>query len=231
MANSLRIWNKLLGAILEIPGAKVNWTKFLESELRQYCDESTFNDVLDGSIASYEAISKTLLEKIANQRIKYNKNRASASSFIMGLPGGIAIAATLPADIVQYYYFLFKTAQELAYLYGFPDFCDADGELTERSLNTLTILIGVMSNDTTMTAGLKFLSKQFFDQMPKAVLYDIAREAAKTLGVRISQRSFARSITKFVPVLAGIGSGVITWSSFMSAANRLKKRLQTNLPS
>ena len=205
MANSLSIWNKSLAAIMEIPGARVNRTKFLESELRQYCDESTINNVVNGRIAPYEAINKRLLGEIAERRINYNKNRAAASSFVMGLPGGFAVFATLPADMVQYYYFLFKTAQELAYLYGFPSFCDTDGELTERSLNTLTILIGVMSNDAATTAGLKIISKQLIEQMPKIVFYDLAREVAKSLGLRITQRSFAYTVGKAVPLFGGIG--------------------------
>lgn len=229
MANNLKQWNSLLGAILKIPGAKVNRNKFLEDELRQYCNVDTLSDILDGNNAPYKAIGKDRLDKIANQRINNNIKKAAFSSIITGLPGGTAIFATLPADLIQYYYFLFKTAQELAYLYGYPNFYDADNEFTERSLNILTIFIGVMSNDTTTTAGLKAISKQFIDQLDRGVFYGIAREVAKKLGLRVSQRSFSTTFGKVIPVVGGLASGAITWISFKPAATRLKKRLQEGL--
>ena len=34
-----QVWNKLMGAALALPGAKVNRTKFLTSQLRSHCSE------------------------------------------------------------------------------------------------------------------------------------------------------------------------------------------------
>lgn len=231
MANSLSKWNELLTAILNIPSAKVNRSKFLDRELRLYCDESKLNEVIEGNKAPYDAINENLLDKIADQRIKKYTNQASGFSFVSGLPGGLAMLATLPADMVQYYYYSFKIAQELAYLYGFHDFCDKNGEITERSLNTLTILIGVMSGNAITATGLKIVSSQVLEEMSKVTFYQIAKSIAKELGMMITKRSFSKVIGTAIPILGGVVSGSITMLNFRPSAKRLKKRLQADLSS
>lgn len=231
MANSLSKWNELLTAILKIPGAKVDRSKFLDRELRLYCDESKLNEVKEGNKAPYDVITEKLLDKIADQRINYYVTQASSFSFVSGLPGGFGMLVTLPADMVQYYYFLFKIAQELAYLYGFHDFCDENGELTERSLNTLTILIGVMSGNAITAAGLKIVSSQVLEQMSRVTFYQIAKSIARELGMMMSKRSILKAFGVAIPFLGGLLSGSITMLNFRPSAKRLKKRLQADLSS
>ena len=51
----------------------------------------------------------------------------SGISAALGAPGGAAMAATIPTDIMQYYGYTLG-AQELMYLYGFPEIISADNE-------------------------------------------------------------------------------------------------------
>ena len=228
MANSLSQWNKVLGSILEIPGAKVSRAKFLEGEFRQYCDEFSINKIITEEKAPYEVVSVTTLNRIADKRIDYYSRTASSISFLTGLPGGFTMLATLPADMIQYYFYLFKIAQELAYLYGFHDFCDANGQLTERSLNTLTILIGVMTGDAIKATGLKTISSEALEQMPKVLFYRIAREIAVKLGVKLSTRSVVKGVSHAIPILGGVALSLITRYTFKPSTLRLKKRLEAD---
>lgn len=230
MANSLSQWNKVLGSILEIPGAKVNRAKFLEGEFRQYCDGPSLNRIKEGA-SPYEVVTVATLNKIADKRIDFYARIASSISFFTGLPGGFTMLAALPADMIQYYFYLFKIAQELAYLYGFHDFCDENGKLTERSLNTLTILIGVMTgaSGSINVVGQKIIISQALEQMPKIAFYQISKEIAIELGVRLSTRSIVKGVSLAIPFLGGVASSLITRYSFKPSAKRLKNRLEADL--
>lgn len=231
MANSLSQWNKVLGSILEIPGAKVNRAKFLEGEFRQYYDEFSINRIITEVASPYEVVTVATLNKIADKRIDFYAKIASSISFFTGLPGGFTMLAALPADMIQYYFYLFKIAQELAYLYGFHDFCDENGKLTERSLNTLTILIGVMTgaSGSINVAGQKIIISQALEQMPKIAFYQISKEIAIELGIRLSTRSIVKGVSLAVPFLGGVASSLITRYSFKPSAKRLKNRLEADL--
>ncbi len=57
------------------------------------------------------------------------------------------MAATIPADIIQYYGYMLRTAQKLMYLYGFPEI-SIDGKaqaFDSETLNMLTVCLGISS--------------------------------------------------------------------------------------
>ena len=66
----------------------------------------------------------SILDKIASDCISYHTNIASGTSFVAGLPGGLAMIGTIPADVAQFYFHVFVIAQKLSYVYGYPDLCD-----------------------------------------------------------------------------------------------------------
>lgn len=53
---------------------------------------------------------------MANACIRDNVLLASGTSVVAGLPGGLAMAITIPANIAQFYAFSLKLAQELGYI-------------------------------------------------------------------------------------------------------------------
>ena len=69
---------------------------------------------------------------------------ASGTSVLAGIPGGLALAITIPTDVVQFYAFSLKLAQELGYIYGFDDLWASRDELSEDAQNTLLLYLGVM---------------------------------------------------------------------------------------
>ena len=54
------------------------------------------------------------------------------------------MAATIPADIAQFYGYSLKLAQEISYIYGYHDLWNNQDELTEEAKNTLILYLGIM---------------------------------------------------------------------------------------
>lgn len=108
------------------PGVHVTRANFLQKELYKNHPQA----VIDKAIATTPAqagISSDEIDNIADEVINYERNCVSGISAALGAPGGWAMAATIPADIVQYYGYTLRATQKLLYLYGFPE-VDSDEE-------------------------------------------------------------------------------------------------------
>lgn len=109
------------------PGVHVTRSSFLRKELFKNHPD----DVIEDAIARTPALAgipAEEIDRIANEVIKLERNCVSGISAALGMPGGAAMAATIPADIVQYYGYTLRAIQKLLYLYGFPEIdSDADG--------------------------------------------------------------------------------------------------------
>ena len=82
------------------------------------------------------------------------------------MPGGVAMAATIPADIAQYYGYLLRATQKLLYLYGFPqiDTSENVNQFDTETINILILCMGVMygaagANNALMLKLIFFASK------------------------------------------------------------------------
>ena len=163
MANEIQVWNKVLSTVLQMPGVKVNRQDFLEEKLSIYCTPSQLAQALDrGTI---DIIPLHVLDQIANECIKSHTLKVTTLSAIAGIPGGWWVAATIPADISQYFFHVFVLSQKLAYIYGFPDLCDKDGNMTEDAANLLTIFVGVMGGVAVANEALQEIAKRVQKQV------------------------------------------------------------------
>ena len=216
-----------------MPGVKVDRVGFLRQKLRPYCNQARLQML--GSVRPYTLVSDSVVDKLALHSVNHHAALATAASTIAGLPGGLAMAATLPADITQYYYHMFVLSQKLAYLYGFPDMCDDDGELSDVACDMLTIFMGVMMGAPVADKGIAELSKAVAENavtrlprvaLTKTALFPVASQVAKMIGMRLSKDSFAKGIGRFVPIAGGLFSGGLTLFTFRPGANRLRKRLK-----
>lgn len=122
MANEVSIWNKLMSSAMTVPGVKVDRESFLRKEFSLYCSAEQLDKVI--SIRPSEVLSKNIIDRVANSCINSHTTKVTALSTLAGIPGGLTMAATVPADMAQYYWHVFVLAQKLAYLYGFPDLRD-----------------------------------------------------------------------------------------------------------
>ena len=236
MANEIQVWNKVMSSALAIPGVKVNRESFLLGELRNYC--SSMEELTKAVDNPVDVLSKERIDQLASSCINNHLVKVTSLSFAAGLPGGWTIAATIPADMAQYYYHTFVLAQKLAYLYGFPDLCNEKGEFTETSQDMLTLFVGVMSGVAAANNVIGKVSKAFAAQvvkrlpqkaLTKTFYYPIIKQIAKWLGVSLTKGSFAKSVGKLIPVVGGVISGGLTAVTFKPAAKRLQKKLQEQM--
>ena len=233
MANEIQVWNKVMSAALSLPGVKVNREEFLKEKLSLYCNEKQLETAL--SMSPVKVFSRNQIDKIADSVISSHVIKVTAISTVAGIPGGLAMAATIPSDIAQYYYHVFNLSQKLAYLYGYPDLLDENGKVTDATINLLTVFSGVMMGAAVANNAIREISKQLAETaikklpqqaLTKGAIYPLVKKVASWIGVKLTKESFAKGVGKVIPVLGGIISGGLTLATFRPGAKRLQKTLQ-----
>ena len=220
---------------LKVPGVKINREKFLRRELKRYCKKNQI-DVAVATNPSAAQIDPEMINKIADEVIKFERNAVSGISVALGMPGGAAMAATIPADIAQYYGYMLRAAQKLLYLYGFPELdLRGDVQLDSETLNNLTICLGVMYGVAGANNAIKAMAKALATGVEKKLLktaltkgtiYPIVKEIAKWFGKRMTKEVFAGFFKKAIPVAGGIVGGGLTFVTFKPCCYKLKNALK-----
>lgn len=236
MANEIQVWNKVLSTALQMPGVKVNRKDFIEDKLSLYCNSSQLIQALDkGPIG---IIPFPILDKVAEECINYHTRNVTALSSLAGLPGGWWVAATIPADLAQYYFHVFVLSQKLAYIYGFPDLCDKDGNLTEDASNLLTIFVGVMGGVAVANEAIQEIARQLQKEvvrrlpqqaLTKGVFYPMVKQIAKWIGIKLTKESFAKGVGKLIPIVGALISGGLTYATFKPQSKRLMRTLRNTM--
>ena len=227
-------WDKVMNAALSMPMVKVDRTAFLTKEFSMYDNADELRDKRPIDLFDEEAI-----ERAARSVINSHLTTATVTSTAAGIPGGLAMAATMPADIAQYYWHVLVVAQKLGYLYGWPDLLDEKGQITEGTRNVLTLFVGVMfgAQAASKLVGeiAKRVSLQAAKRLPqqaltKTMYYPVVKQVAKWIGVKMTKDTFGRGIGKAIPILGGVLSGAITAFSFKPMAEKLQKHLREEMP-
>ena len=219
---------KIIATAIQIPGVKVNRETFLLTTFKNEPLEMR-NKIADlGPVKA--GISRRELKQISKRIIDNRTIASSAVSFAAGLPGGLAMAATIPADTIQFFGVALRLAQELSYLYGEDDLW-VDGAVNMESVtNQLIVYCGVMFGVGGASAAVRVLSsalgKQALKKLPQMALtktfyYPIIKSIAKAVGVKMTKGLFAKGVSKAVPILGGIVSGGITFVSMRPMGQRL----------
>jgi hypothetical protein len=229
------IWKSVLRTALALPGVKVDRKAFLWRALSKHVTEKVLQSAIDTSPAK-AGVSKNTIRRIATASIKWHRAGVSSVSFASGLPGGWWIAGTVPADLTQFFWHVLVILQKLAYLYGWPELFSEDSELDEETLLILAVFIGVMLGaesaakvlgDIAQRAAAQVLKRLPGETLTKWGLYRLAREVAKWIGIKLTEDSFARHVSRIVPILGGIISGTVTWISFSLMTSRLAAHLES----
>ncbi|MDR2534498.1 MAG: EcsC family protein [Treponema sp.] len=229
------LWYAILDTALKIPGAKVDRDNFLEKLFdKQYSGDQLAN-ILDVGTGK-AGISLEVLDKLAEAEIRNHTGIVTSTSFLAGLPGGLAMAGTIPADLAQYYWHVIVIAQKLAYIYGWPDL---QGEDNDDYLSMLTILIGIMSGAKEASEVFKPLSETLSKEaaskkLPKVMLAkagvpQIVKQVAIRLGAHLAKQGISKGITKIIPLLGGAISGAVTIATYLPMANTLKDALRVDV--
>lgn len=225
----------ILKAAMNVPGVQIKRNKFLQKELSKYFSE----DVVELAISknpAYAGITTTEIEKIAKACIDYETNKVSGISAAAGIPGGLAMIGTVPADTAQYFAHIIRILQKLVYLYGWKELYNAEGDFDDETTNQLTLFIGVMFGVNAANAAITKLAQSVAIKVEKSLankaltktfIYPIVKKVAQILGVQMTKEIFAKGVSKVVPVLGGLISGGITYITFKPSARRLKKHLMS----
>ena len=233
MSTELGKWDKVMSVALSVPGVKVNRNEFLVAALNNLCSVEQLKQIADGNRPT-DYLSIEVIDRLADSYINSHTTKVTALSAAAGLPGGWSMAATIPADLAQYYYHVFVLSQKMAYLYGFPDLTDENGALTEEAKNVMTLFAGAMMGvgiaNEAIQELVKNLSKEIVKRLPKyaltkTVIYPIVKQVAKWIGIKLTKDSFAKGLGKVIPILGGVISGGLTYVTFKPGAKKLKKTL------
>ena len=228
-----KTWDRIMGASLALPGAKVDRNSFLYSQLHNYCDETQARKGIEDRPAN-AGISSNLIDRLADACIKSHVRKAAAISFGTGLPGGWAMAATIPADLAQFYWHAIVLSQKLAYLYGWPDLLKED-EADEETKAKITLLIGVMMGAQVANKVISEVAERFASEiarrlprqaLTRTVYYPLIKQIGKWIGINVTKNTFARSVSKVVPIFGGLVSAGVTMAMMKPMAKRLKNHLR-----
>ena len=223
----------IITSAVQIPGVKVSRDKFLAETFAT--EDVIIQDVLD--FGPVEAkVSKEKLAAISNKLILKRTSQSSVASFAAGIPGGLAMAATIPADVLQFFGMSLRLAQELSYLYGAQDLWQ-DGQVDDEKVkNQLLLYCGFMFGVSGAVSGVRVLSTQIakttLKKLPQKALtktfwYPIVKQIGKAIGVKVTKTTVAQGFSKAIPVIGGVISGSINFASMMPMANRLQKTLDS----
>ena len=224
---------------LRIPGIGIDRRNFLEKEFSKKYSRETVEKAIETTPID-AGIPLNEINKIADEVIAFERNCVTGISTALGTPGGVAMAATIPADIIQYYGYMLRTAQKLMYLYGFPEInIDEKGQAFDtETLNILTICLGVMYGVASANNAIKSIAKALAvgvekklinKALTKGTVYPIVKSIAKWFGVKMTKEVFAGFFKKAIPVVGGVIGGGITFVSFKPYCDKLKNSLKDTL--
>ena len=219
---------------LQVPGVKVNRNKFLYDVLSKF--ERNSKKISDAiSTNPIEAgIDRKTLDKASKYTINKTTTISSGASFAAGLPGGVAMAASIPADILQYFGMTIRLAQELAYIYGEEDLFDGSEIDDSRVRQTLIVYIGVMFGVQGASEAVRLisvqLSKTALKKLPQKALtktfyYPIIKKICAILSIKVTKKSFAQFVSKAIPIVGGVISGGMTFFSLRPMGQKLQECL------
>ncbi|HIY58715.1 MAG TPA: SHOCT domain-containing protein [Candidatus Tetragenococcus pullicola] len=225
---------RIINGSLKLPIVKVNRSEFL---VKIFGDkvEDTNKLIEEGPQAFF---SESELDKQAKTVINNITAQSTALSFAAGIPGGLAMAATIPADITQFYAYSLRLAQEISYIYGYENIWDNQDELTEKGRNTLILYLGIMLGVNSAGSVVRVLSSKLSVQalkkipqkaMTKTLYYPIIKKVLAVFGTKVTKSTFAKGVSKVVPVVGGVVSGGLNLVSMRPMANKLKNELRKSV--
>lgn len=224
---------------LRTPGVRIDREKFLRKEFKNKFSKETVDLIVETNPSKAEVPSE-VVDEVADAIIKFERIQVSGISAALGTPGGAAMVATIPADIIQYYGYMLRAAQELMYLYGFPEIdIDGNGEILDtETMNTLILCMGVMygvagANNAIRSVARALASgveKQLLKKaLTKGTIYPIVKRVSKWFGVNMTKQIFAGFFKKAIPLVAGAIGGGLTFFSFKPCCDKLKRTLQDTM--
>lgn len=229
--------NVLILAI-KTPGVKIKRDVFLRKELTKYCQEDVILEAIKSNPAR-AGIPKSLINKIARSVIDYETKRVSGLSVMASLPSSInALAAvgSVSADITSFFAHVIRVVQELAYLYGFPEFDLREDSIDSETMDLLMVFMGVMFGVQGAASTLNKLADTFAKHvakklaqkaLTKGTIYPIVKQIATKIGIHMTKQIFADTVASAIPIVGSVASGGLTWMMFRPQCFKLQHNLMS----
>ena len=224
----------IIASSIQIPLVRVDRSKFLRDAFPSASPEQVKDIIERGPIEA--EVTQEQLGAISKRLIYKRTGQSSAASFIAGMPGGLAMAATIPADVLQFFGMALRLAQELSYLYGAEDLWK-NGEIdNEQVRDRLVLYCGVMFGVSGAVSGVRVLTAKIaqttLKRLPQKALtktfwYPIIKKIGKAVGTKITKTVVAESVSKAVPIVGGVISGSLNFASMVPMAKRLQSALDS----
>lgn len=218
----------VIATAITVPGVKVSREEFLRQQFKDVPD-SLMNVIIEKGPVEAEC-PREKLRNMAGKLLQKRTLASTGASFLAGMPGGIAMAATIPTDMLQFYGIALVLAQEITYLYGEPDLWENGILDREKVTNQLILYCGVMLGATGAAQTVRVLSsslaKQALKKIPQKALtktfyYPIVKSIAKAFGAKMTKEVFAKGVSKAIPIIGGVVSGGLTLATMLPMGNRL----------
>lgn len=220
----------------KVPGVSINRENFLRKELiTKYLPETVEQAVLTTPMKAQ--IGQDDIDQIATAIIQNERLKVSGISAALGTPGGAAMAATIPADIAQYYGCMLRVAQKLLYLYGFPqiEYKENEQAFDTETMNQIILCMGVMFGVANAKNGLLAIAKALGTgvekqlvkkALTKGTIYPIVKNISKWFGIKMTKEVFAGFFKKAIPIVGGVIGGGLTYATFKPCCVKLKTALE-----
>lgn len=213
-----------------LPLVRIERENFLKDTFREY--NSLLPTIIDSG-AFKAGIPHCVIQQKARAIIDYEASKAGLISFATGIPGGMAIFGTVPADILQFMAHALRIAQKLAFLSGMPKDYENKEQRT-RDIQLFMLYLGVMFGSSVANTALLKLCRSIenaaIQTLPQSMLvqilgYDVIKNILNFVGVQLSKENFAKGISKIIPILGGLAAGTLTFISLKKMSLRLYRQL------
>jgi hypothetical protein len=227
----------IIANALKVPGVKVDRREFLVKTFGDKLSSDKISILIDKG-PQEAGFSADKINRMAKSLVNKRTLQSSGTSFAAGLPGGWAMAATIPADTLQFFGVALRLSQELAYMFGYRDFWEDEELDLERVRSELILFLGVMFGVGGAASTLKVVSSKVAQQalkklprkaLTKTFLYPIIKKIAALIGVKMTKDTFAKGVSKVIPVVGGVISGGLTYTSMTKMGNRLRNTMYDSL--
>lgn len=228
-------WEGILKTVLRVPGVHVDRATYLARELAvRGVPEAQIQEAIEKNPAR-AGIPKEIMDKIAEAAINRHTWFATCTSIVAGIPGGIALFGTIPLDVGQYYYHVFRVIQKLAYAYGWPELYDPNEQIDDETILQITLFFAGMSGSRgaakaigTLAQG---LAREAGKRIPRTALtkygvYVAAKQVLRWFGINLTKASLGRTLSKVIPVVGGLLCGGLTYTTFKPMAKNLANYLR-----
>jgi hypothetical protein len=174
---------------------------------------------------SVQELAESYLKKHANvddaikSLVRWQITKATTSGFLTGLPGLIAMPATLPANITSVLYIQIRMIATIAYMKGY--------DIKSGQVKTLVYvcLVGNGAIELLKVAGIT-IGKKLTQQFIKNISTQVIKEINKKVGFRLLTKFGEKGVVnlgKLIPVLGGMIGGAVDAMTTRSIAKISQK--------